>query len=345
MAAQIDDANGDLSSTYTKGASVSATLTKVDSAAIPAGPYYDDYSSESYIMKGYTSDYTENTVLAVAFKYDGSNWVNQVLNSYVAEKVTSGVSAYTKDYIKADGTKYTYAAEVDSADADSTYSSDDEYDIYVSKDGYAIAVTGAGLANLNDVYYTAAVDDDTDGVASITVYSDEYNGDSHLLSDGDNFDDVSYADAKIVGARMDDAKDASAYSGTISSVGALESALDKVDASTASSAKGIKLDVYVKDGAILFIAITEVEKAANQAPDGGDETNAQFDGLSVATVGTTTTITATMTENVDKDVTLSVKVQKESTSGWLDCGTCKVTINKGSKIGTGTVENLTAGNY
>ena len=60
------------------------TLTKVDSAAIPAGPYYDDYNSESYIMKGYTSDYTENTVLAVAFKYDGSNWVNQVLNSYVA---------------------------------------------------------------------------------------------------------------------------------------------------------------------------------------------------------------------------------------------------------------------
>ena len=43
-------------------------------------------------------------------------------------------------------------------------------------------------------------------------------------------------------------------------VGALESALDKVDASTASSAKGIKLDVYVKDGDILFIAVTEVEK-------------------------------------------------------------------------------------
>lgn len=170
VAAQIDDANGDLSSTYTKGASVSATLTKVDSAAIPAGPYYDDYNSESYIMKGYTSDYTENTVLAVAFKYDGSNWVNQVLNSYVAEKVTSGVSAYTKDYIKADGTKYTYAAEVDSADADSTYSSDDEYDIYVSKDGYAIAVTGAGLANLNDVYYATGVYGTSSNYSGIAYY-------------------------------------------------------------------------------------------------------------------------------------------------------------------------------
>lgn len=223
---------------------------------------------------------------------------------------------------------------------DGTLNSDDQdfytYDVN-SDDEYTLEDNADNI--------TAAVDDDTDGVASITVYSDEYNGDSHLLSDGDNFDDVSYADAKIVGARTDDAKDASAYSGTISSVGALESALDKVDASTASSVKGIKLDVYVKDGAILFIAITEVEKAANQAPDGGDETDAQFDGLSVATVGTTTTITATMTENVDKDVTLSVKVQKESTSGWLDCGTCKVTVNKGSKIGTGTVENLTAGNY
>ena len=623
VAAQIDDVDEDLSSTYTKkGASVSVTLTKVDSATIPAGPYYDDYNSESYIMKGYTSDYTEDTVLAVAFKYDGSNWVNQVLNSYVAEKITSGVSAYTKDYIKADGTKYTYAAQVDGADADSTYNSDDEYDIYVSKDGYAIAVTGAGLANLNDVYYvtgvygassnyggvsyyaqavnvmtgeveelqlenpksavlddeafvnlsdsdfdptiaglyvmtdkkasksnveckanndkfnavpfygnkdynvtiakataqndggyalvddidadassikvqnaktytgtssaaskattklylndktsfvaaedvkgdiavktatgsmkmsekdpgyvavifkndgnkaaymvyagadlgsavssedvvylvgdqdfdintkedttnaklwfmdgmtekdvvvdgtldsndqgfytydvnsddeytlednadsiTANVDDDTDGVASITVYSDEYNGDNHLLSDGSHFDDVSYADAKIIDARTDDAKDASAYSGTISSVGALESALDKVDASTASSAKGIKLDVYVKDGDILFIAVTEVEKEANQAPDGGNDTDAQFDELTVATSGTTTTITATMTDNVDKDVTLSVKVQKESASGWLDYGTCKVTVNKDSKTGTGTVENLPAGNY
>ena len=63
---------------------------------------------------------------------------------------------------------------------------------------------------------TANVDDDTDGVASITVYSDEYNGDNHLLSDGSHFDDVSYADAKIIDARTDDAKDASAYSGTIS---------------------------------------------------------------------------------------------------------------------------------
>ena len=71
----------------------------------------------------------------------------------------------------------------------------------------------------------------------------------------------------------------------------------------------------------------------------------QFDELTVATSGTTTTITATMTDNVDKDVTLSVKVQKESASGWLDYGTCKVTVNKDSKTGTGTVENLPAGNY
>ena len=52
-----------------------------------------------------------------------------------------------------------------------------------------------------------------------------------------------------------------------------------------------------------------------------------------------------MTDKVDKDVTLSVKVQKESASGWLDYGTCKVAVNKGSKTGTGTVENLPAGNY
>ena len=193
---------------------------------------------------------------------------------------------------------------------------------------------------------TATVDDDTDGYKRINVYSDLYNGDNHLLSTtGSMFDDVSYADAKIIDARTDDEKDASAYSGTISSVGALESALDKVDASTARDKKGITLDVYVKDGDITFIAVVAVNKEANQAPDSGNDTDAQFDKLTVATSGTTTTITATMTDNVDKDVTLSVKVQKESASGWLDYGTCKVTVNKDSKTGTGTVENLPAGNY
>ncbi len=38
-----------------------------------------------------------------------------------------------------------------------------------------------------------------------------------------------------------------------------------------------------------------------------------------------------MTDNVDKDVTLSVKVQKESASGWLDYGTCKSDCKQGQQ--------------
>ncbi len=91
------------------------------------------------------------------------------------KKITSGVSAYTKDYIKADGTKYTYAAQVDGADADSTYNSDDEYDIYVSKDGYAIAVTGAGLANLNDVYYVTGVYGASSNYGGVSYYAQAVN--------------------------------------------------------------------------------------------------------------------------------------------------------------------------
>ena len=45
-----------------------------------------------------------------------------------------------------------------------------EYDIYVSKDGYAIAVTGAGLANLNDVYYATGVYGTSSNYSGIAYY-------------------------------------------------------------------------------------------------------------------------------------------------------------------------------
>ena len=81
--AQIDEIETGLSSTYTKqGATCSITLQGLDETGI-GSTYYDRYDNDSdKELAGYTPDYEEGTVLAVALKGgDG----NVVLDSYVAE--------------------------------------------------------------------------------------------------------------------------------------------------------------------------------------------------------------------------------------------------------------------
>lgn len=177
VAAEIDEVEDDLSTTLTKkGATYSVALTKVDTAAnIPAGPFYDDHSDSSKVLTGFNADtYTEDTVLAVAFKCNGTvgEYVDEVLDSYVAEQTTSTVSSYTKTYIMASGSKYTYAVEVDGVTPGSvSYSDDDEYDIYTSAEGYAIAIVGAGLADLDDVYYVTGTYGTDSSYGGTTYYA------------------------------------------------------------------------------------------------------------------------------------------------------------------------------
>ena len=162
IAAEIDEIDDDLSSTYTRrGASYAVNLTNVDSASIPAGPFYDAYDSDSdMVMKGFNANtYTEGTVLAVAFQSNGSgDYENVVLDSYVAGQLTTTISSYTDDYVVADGDRYYYAEEIDGVTPGSvTYNDEDDYEIYTTSEGYAIAIVGAGLAALDDVYYVTGV--------------------------------------------------------------------------------------------------------------------------------------------------------------------------------------------
>ena len=156
-AAKIDEVSTDLSNSEEKaGASYSIELVEVnnDSTSIGAGTYYDDYDKDSEILNGFSANtYEEGTVLAVALSAKDNR---TILASYVADTATGTVSSYkANDYVTVDGTKYTMAGKVDGTSKD--FSFEDEYNLYLTSDGYVIAVDGAAAANINDVYYVTGV--------------------------------------------------------------------------------------------------------------------------------------------------------------------------------------------
>ena len=152
VAAKIDEVDDDLSTTETKnGASVELSITDL-SGKKDYGSYYDAYKNNEGILRGYTSDYKEGAVLAVAINAD----TDEIIGSYIAESETGKVTAYKAgDTITLDGTKYTFADVVD-GDTDN-FDFDEEYVIYMTADGYVIGVDGATGANLDDVYYVIGV--------------------------------------------------------------------------------------------------------------------------------------------------------------------------------------------
>lgn len=156
-AAKIDEVSTDLSNSEEKaGASYSIELVEVnnDSNSIGAGTYYDDYDEDDEILNGFSANtYEEGTVLAVALSAKDNR---TILASYVADTATGTVSSYkANDYVTVDGTKYTMAGKVDGTSKD--FSFEDEYNLYLTSDGYVIAVDGAAAANINDVYYVTGV--------------------------------------------------------------------------------------------------------------------------------------------------------------------------------------------
>ena len=171
--AKVNEVDTDLSSTHSnRGASVGIELVDIDD--ISMGTYYDDYNSSSKILNGYNSSYTEDTVLAVARGDDGA-----VLDSYVMETVTgtptSARAVETYEYanpltsyyssgegvetgnITIDGTRYTYAAQFTGLEENADVDFDEEYTVYLTAEGYALAVNGDATASLDDVYYVVGV--------------------------------------------------------------------------------------------------------------------------------------------------------------------------------------------
>ena len=160
--AKIDTVDEDLSSTHeNRGASVGLELVDIDDGSL--GTWYDDYDDSDEILTGYNSDYTEGTVLAVAISAaDG----DVILDSYIMEFVTGTPSAARAvDYstnnddqvaegtITIDGTRYEYAGQMTGLEDDENVDFDEEYTIYLTAEGYVLAVDGAATATLDDVYY------------------------------------------------------------------------------------------------------------------------------------------------------------------------------------------------
>ena len=174
--AKIDSVDEDLSSTHeNNGASVALELVDIDDGSL--GTWYDDYDDSDEVLTGYNSDYTEGTVLAVAISAaDG----DVILDSYIMESVTGTPSAaravetystdktdkasqVTNGTITIDGTRYEYAGQMTGLGDTDNVDFDEEYTIYLTAEGYVLAVDSDASASLDDVYYVNMVYSETTG--------------------------------------------------------------------------------------------------------------------------------------------------------------------------------------
>lgn len=184
--AQIDEIETGLSSTYTKqGATCSITLQGLDETGI-GSTYYDRYDNDSdKELAGYTPDYKEGTVLAVALKGgDGS----VVLDSYVAESHSGKITKYnngSKAKVTVDGTElplHAFIATSTTSNQDASkidFNLDDStYAVYTDKNGYVIGIDESESVKIEDVYYVTGVGKDGG------VYSDSYLAQAVSLADG-----------------------------------------------------------------------------------------------------------------------------------------------------------------
>ena len=174
--AKIDAVDDDLSTTLkNRDASVELSLVDINGDSLGNGDYYDDYNSDEKVLNGYNADYEEGTVLAVALAADADD-DDAILDSYIVETVTGTPSASRKvettDYanfllgnyqgagkgvkngsITVDGTKYNYAAQFTGLTDTDTVDFNKEYNVYLTAEGYVLAVDGDVTASLSDVYY------------------------------------------------------------------------------------------------------------------------------------------------------------------------------------------------
>lgn len=184
--AQIDEIETKLSSTYTKqGATCSITLQGLDETGI-GSTYYDRYDNDSdKELAGYTPDYKEGTVLAVALKGgDGS----VVLDSYVAESHSGKITKYnngSEAKVTVDGTELPLHAFIATSTTSNQNASkidfnldDSTYAVYTDKNGYVIGIDESESVKIEDVYYVTGVGKDGG------VYSDSYLAQAVSLADG-----------------------------------------------------------------------------------------------------------------------------------------------------------------
>ena len=227
--AKIDDVDNDLSSSLkNKGASVGVELKDIDGTNM--GTYYDNHDDDDKVLNGFDADtYEEGTVLAVAISDKDDT---TILDSYVAESVTGTPTAarevakdatynVTAGDITIDGTKYVYAAQMTGIEDKENVDFDEEYTVYLTAEGYALAIDGAAMATLDDVYYVTGVYGETSR-GTTTFYAQAVSvtdGTEHQLELAKNsglFESQTFSDTEkglYVMTEKDDKYTAKAYQG------------------------------------------------------------------------------------------------------------------------------------
>ena len=142
--------------------------------------------------------------------------------------------------------------EVDSIDEDGVYTLKDysksESDNIIDEDSDGITAEDLALDNTDQIYRNAL---------SGTI-------------DGVKFDDVSIANATIIDGRSNSDRNDSVYDREINSISRLEAALE----AATDVSDDVSIDLYVKDGEITFICVTDV---GGVAKDDGEQESGELD--------------------------------------------------------------------
>ena len=136
-----------------------------------------------------------------------------------------------------------------------------------------------GVYTLKDYDKTASsIDEDSDGIVVEDLALDNtdqiYRNALSGSIDNVKFDDVSIANDTIIDGRSNSDRNDSVYDREINSISRLEAALDAVRDEDLETKGTVEIDLYVKDGEITFICVTDV---GGVAKDDGEQENGELD--------------------------------------------------------------------
>ena len=136
-----------------------------------------------------------------------------------------------------------------------------------------------GVYTLKDYDKTASsIDEDSDGIVVEDLALDNtdqiYRNALSGSIDNVKFDDVSIANATIIDGRSNSDRNDSVYDREINSISRLEAALDAVRDEDLETKGTVEIDLYVKDGEITFICVTDV---GGVAKDDGEQGSSELD--------------------------------------------------------------------
>ena len=138
-----------------------------------------------------------------------------------------------------------------------------------------------GVYTLKDYDKTASsIDEDSDGIVVEDLALDNtdqiYRNALSGTIDSVKFDDVSIANATIIDGRSNSDRNDSVYDREINSISRLEAALE----AATDVSDDVSIDLYVKDGEITFICVTDVGGVADNGDSGDAGTG--FEGTTTA---------------------------------------------------------------